>query len=104
MKQKRLDVYIINVDEDVAEKAFKQAVDALNQLDLILISPKSVVIEPHDDYRGVTATLKYSYVLVEAEQNKNASKGLQELMQSLIKAQLWNVSAVKVLTETGESK
>jgi hypothetical protein len=25
-------------------------------------------------------------------------------MQSLIKAQLWNVSTVKVLTETGESK
>jgi hypothetical protein len=47
---------------------------------------------------------KYSYILVEAEQNKNASKGLQDLMQSLIKAQLWNVSTVKVLTETGESK
>ena len=101
---KRLDAYIINVDEDLAEKAFLQAVDAINTLNLIIVNPRSVVIEPHDDYRGVTATLKYSYVLVEAEQNKNASKGLQELMQSLIKAQLWNVSAVKVLTETGESK
>jgi hypothetical protein len=101
---KRLDVYIINIDEDLAEKAFLRAVDAVNTLNLIIVNPKSVVVEPHDDYRGVTATLKYSYVLVEAEQNKNASKGLQELMQSLIKAQLWNVSTVKVLTETGESK
>ena len=100
---KRLDAYILNVDEDVAEKAFLKAVDALNQLDLIIISPKSIVIEPHDEIRGVAATLKYSYRLAEAEQNKNASKGLQDLMQSLIKAQLWNVSTVKVLTETGES-
>jgi len=101
---KRLDVYIINIDEDIAEKAFLRAVDAVNTLNLIIVNPKSVVVEPHDDYRGVAATFKYSYLLVEAEQNKNASKGLQELMQSLIKAQLWNISAVKVLTETGESK
>ena len=101
---KRLGVYIINIDEDLAEKAFLRAVDAVNTLNLIIVNPKSVVVEPHDDYRGVAATFKYSYLLVEAEQNKNASKGLQELMQSLIKAQLWNVSAVKVLTETGESK
>ena len=101
---KRLDAYIINVDEDLAEKAFLRAIDAVNALNIIIINPKSVVVEPHDDYRGVTATFKYSYVLVEAEQNKTASKGLQDLMQSLIKAQLWNVSTVKVLTETGESK
>jgi hypothetical protein len=101
---KRLDVYIINIEEDLAEKAFLRAVDAVNTLNLIIVNPKSVVVEPHDDYRGVAATFKYSYLLVEAEQNKNASKGLQELMQSLIKAQLWNISAVKVLTETGESK
>jgi len=100
---KRLDVYIINIDEDLAEKAFLRAIDAVNTLNLIIVNPKSVVVEPHDDYRGVAATFKYSYLLVEAEQNKNASKGLQELMQSLIKAQLWNISAVKVLTETGES-
>ena len=101
---KRLDAYIINVDEDLAEKAFRKAVKALDALDIILTSQRSIVVEPHDDYRGVVASFKYSYLLLEAEQNKNASKGLQELMQSLIKAQLWNVSTVKVLTETGESK
>ena len=101
---KRLDAYIVNVDEDLAEKAFLRAVDAVTTLNLIIVNPKSVVVEPHDDYRGVAATFKYSYVLVEAEQNKNASKGLQDLMQSLIKAQLWNISTVKVITETGESK
>jgi hypothetical protein len=101
---KKFDAYIINIDEDVAEKAFRKAVKALDALDIILISEKSIMIEPHDDYRGIVASFKYSYLLLEAEQNKNASKGLQELMQSLIKAQLWNVSTVKVLTETGESK
>ena len=101
---KKFDAYIINIDEDVAEKAFRKAVKALDALDIILISEKSIMIEPHDDYRGRVASFKYSYLLLEAEQNKNASKGLQELMQSLIKAQLWNVSTVKVLTETGESK
>lgn len=99
---KRLDAYIINVDEDIAEKAFRRAVDAIDQLNLILITHRSVVIEPHDDARGIVASFKYSFILAEAEQNKNASKGLQDLIQSLIKAQLWNVSAVKVLTETGE--
>lgn len=101
---KKFDAYIISIDEDVAEKAFRKAVKALDALDIILISEKSIMIEPHDDYRGIVASFKYSYLLLEAEQNKNASKGLQELMQSLIKAQLWNVSTVKVLTETGESK
>jgi len=101
---KKFDAYVINVDEDLAEKAFLRAIDAINALNIILINPKSVVVEPHDEYRGVAASFKYSYLLVEAEQNKNASKGLQELMQSLIKAQLWNVSTVRVLTETGESK
>lgn len=100
---KKFTAYIVNVDEDIAEKAFQKAIDAVGQLDLIIVSPKSIVIEPHDDYRGVVATFKYSYLIVDAEQNKNASKGLQDLMQSLIKAQLWNVSTVKVLTETGES-
>ena len=100
---KKFTAYIVNVDEDIAEKAFRKAIDAVGQLDLIIASPKSIVVEPHDDYRGVVATFKYSYLIVDAEQNKNASKCLQDLMQSLIKAQLWNVSTVKVLTETGES-
>ena len=101
---KKFTAYIVNVDEDIAEKAFQKAIDAVGQLDFIIIPPKSIVVEPHDDYRGVAATFKYSYLIVDAEQNKNASKGLQDLMQSLIKAQLWNVSTVKVLTETGESR
>ena len=100
---KKFTAYVINVDEEIAEKVFRKAVDAVSQLDLVIVPPRSIVIEPHDDYRGVVATFKYSYLIVEAEQNKNASKGLQDLMQSLIKAQLWNVTAARVLTETGES-
>ena len=101
---KQLVVYVVNVDEDVAEKAFNRSIDALALLNIIKFSPKTVSVEPHDDYRGIVARLNYTYVDDTADKNKNASKGLQELMQSLIKAQLWNVSAVKVLTETGESK
>lgn len=99
---KKIEVYIVNVDEDIAEKVFNKAVDAISELELVIIAPGSVTVEPHDDYRGVAASFKYNYLVVEANKNKNASRLLQDLVQSLVKAQLWNVSAVRVLTETGD--
>jgi hypothetical protein len=101
---KQLVVYIINVDEDVAEKAFNRSIDALALLNIIKFSPKTVSVEPHDDYRGIVARLNYTYVDDTADKNKNASKGLQDLIQSLIKAQLWNITTLKILIETGEIK
>jgi hypothetical protein len=100
---KRLVVYIVSVDEDIAEKAFRNAVTSLASLDLVKTSPKSIDVEPHDDYRGIVAKFEYDFILPEANENKNASKGLQDLIQSLIKAQLWNIPSVRVITETGVS-
>jgi hypothetical protein len=98
---KRLVVYIVNVDEDVAEKALKNAVDSLPPLNLIKVSPKSVDVEPHDDYRGIVAKFEYDFIAAEANENRNASKGLQDLIQSLIKAQLWKIPSVRVIIESG---
>ena len=100
---KRLVVYIVSVDEDIAEKSFRNAIDSLSSIDLVKISPKTVEVEPHDDYRGVVAKVDYEFIKPEANENKTASKGLQDLIQSLIKAQLWNIPSVRVITETGVS-
>jgi hypothetical protein len=98
---KRLVVYIVSVDEDIAEKALRSAIDSLAPLNLVKVSPKSVDVEPHDDYRGIVAKFEYEFIAAEANENKNASKGLQDLIQSLIKAQLWNIPSVRVIIETG---
>jgi len=98
---KRLVVYIVSVDEDIAEKALRNAIDSLPSLSLVKVSPKSVDVEPHDDYRGIVAKFEYEFIAAEANENKNASKGLQDLIQSLIKAQLWNIPSVRVIIETG---
>ena len=98
---KRLVVYIVSVDEDIAEKALRNAIDSLPSLNLVKVSSKSVDVEPHDDYRGIVAKFEYEFIAAEANENKNASKGLQDLIQSLIKAQLWNIPSVRVIIETG---
>ena len=98
---KKLVVYIVNVDEDIAEKALRNAVDSLVPLGLTKVSPKSVEVEPHDDYRGIVAKFEYEFIAAEATENRNASKGLQDLIQSLIKAQLWKIPSLRVITETG---
>jgi len=98
---KRLVVYIVSVDEDIAEKALQNAIDSLPSLNLVKVSPKSIDVEPHDDYRGIVAKFEYEFIAAEANENKNASKGLQDLIQSLIKAQLWNIPSVRVIIETG---
>jgi hypothetical protein len=101
---KRLVVYIVNVDEDVAEKALLNAIDSLAPLNLVKVSSKSVVVEPHDDYRGIVANFECDFIAAEANENRNASKGLQDLIQSLIKAQLWKIPSVRVIIESGVQK
>ena len=46
-------VELINIDEDQAEKAVEKTIDALS----LIIQPikKSILIEPHDEVRGVWA-------------------------------------------------
>lgn len=97
---KRLVTYVINVDEDIAEKAFDEALTALSSLSFINIDVKTKNVEPHDDYKGIITSVDFSYASPAAEESKQASRAVQDLMQELIKTQLWNIPALRVITET----
>lgn len=97
---RRLVVYIINVDEDIAEKAFDKTIAALKTIDLVSIDSSSIVVEPHDDYRGVIARFDYSFTNDKADESKPASKALQDSIQSLIELNLFNITNVKVTLQS----
>ena len=102
---KRCTIQVVNVDEDVAEKALEKAVDALSRLSSTLsIKEKSLSVDPHDDYRGIYATFDYEFTLKEGNESKNASRELQDAVQGLIKLQLWNVPQARVITESSTIK
>jgi len=102
---KRLVTYVINVDEDIAEKAFASAVDFLSEhIPNIKVKKSSINVEPHDDYRGIVAAVDFDYVNLDPAQQKHASKALHELAKQMIESQLWMVTNLRVLTETGVSQ
>ena len=101
---KRLTVQVVNVDEDVAEKAFNRAVESLALLNVISIEKNSSVVDPHDDYRCIYATVNYEFIAKEGNESKNASRELQDAAQSLIKLQLWHVNQSRVTTESSTIK
>ena len=101
---KRLVVQVMQVDEDIASQAVLNTLAAIKKINMIEFNDKKVVIEPHDDVRGVIARVDFSYVSPAAEESKVASAALQYAVQSLIKAQLFNVTHLKVTTETGNTK
>ena len=45
-----LAVEIVNVDEDVAENAARQAIDLISKI--TKVKSKTLLLEPHDEYRG----------------------------------------------------
>jgi hypothetical protein len=100
---KRLVVYVINVDEDVAEKAFDNAVEATSLLPFIDIKKNSISIEPHDDYRGIVASFDYQLSIPDPQDSnmKKASIAVHETVQTIIKTNLWSISAARVMTEAG---
>ena len=100
---KRLVVYVINVDEDVAEKAFDNAIEATSILPFVDIKKKTISVEPHDDYRGIVASFDYDLTIPDPESAniKKASVAVHEAIQTIIKSNLWNVSAARVMTESG---
>lgn len=100
---KRLVCHIVSVDEDVAEKAFDNAVKGIVATGLIRISPKSTLVEPHDDYRGIVARFDFTFTSKDAEDNKNASKTLYAAFKTLLESQLWHVNNVRVLIQAGVS-
>jgi hypothetical protein len=103
---KRLVVYVINVDEDVAEKAFNNAVEATSFLPFVDIKKKSISVEPHDDYRGIVASFDYDLSISDpdAANTKKASIAVHDTVQTIIKANLWSIPAARVMTETGTLK
>jgi hypothetical protein len=101
---KRLVVQVMQVDEDVASQAVLNSLAAIKKINMIEFNDKKVVVEPHDDVRGIIARVDFSYVSPAAEKSKVASAALQYAIQSLIKAQLFNVTHLKVTTETGNTK
>ena len=100
---KRLVVYVINVDEDVAEKAFDNAIEATSLLPFVDIKKKTISVEPHDDYRGIVASFDYDLTISDPDNAnlKKASVAVNEAIQTIIKSNLWNISAVRVMTESG---
>ena len=100
---KRLVVYVINVDEDVAEKAFDNAIEATSLLPFVDIKKKTINVEPHDDYRGIIAHFDYDLTILDPDNAniKKASVAVHEAIQTIIKSNLWNVSAARVMTESG---
>ena len=46
-----LAVEIVNVDEDVAEKVARQAIETISKITKVKSS--TLEVQPHDDYRGV---------------------------------------------------
>jgi hypothetical protein len=100
---KRLVVYVVNVDEDVAEKAFNNAVEATSLLPFVDIKKKTINVDPHDDYRGIVASFDYDLSLSDPDNAnmKKASVAVHETVQTIIKANLWSISAARVMTESG---
>lgn len=101
---KRLVVQVMQVDEDTASRALLNALAAMKKTNMISFDDKKVVIEPHDDVRGIIARVDFLYVDSDAEKSKVASAALQSAIQSLIKAQLYKITHLKVTTETGNTK
>jgi hypothetical protein len=103
---KRLIVYVINVDEDLAENAFSNAVEATSLLPFVDIKKKTISIEPHDDYRGIVASFDYDLTIPDPESSsiKKASIAVHDAIQAIIKSNLWNISAARVMTESGNPK
>lgn len=97
---KRLVAYVVGVDEDIAEKAFNDAVSAVSFLSHVKVKKNSTQVEPHDDYRGIVASIDYEFDTPEANESRNASKEFQDAFQSVVKASLWNINQARVIIES----
>ena len=98
---KRLVTYVINIDEDLAEQAVRVSVPLIADIfPHIKIDQLSLVIEPHDDYRGVIAAFNFDYVDLDEKQHKNASRALHDAINAVIRMQLWKTPSARVSSET----
>lgn len=79
-----LAVEIVNVDEDVAEKVARQAIELISTL--TKVKSKTLVIEPHDDYRGVWARVE---IELPSDANKSFKTSLVSTTKGLIETPLY---------------
>ena len=100
---KRLVVHVVNVDEDVAEKAFNNAVEATSLLPFVDIKTKTISIEPNDDYRGIVASFEYDLSIPDPDNAnmKKAAIAVHDTIQTIIKSNLWSIPSSRVMTESG---
>ena len=76
---KKLVTYVTNVDEDIAEKAYRSSIYIIaKSMPNVLVNLKSIDLEPYDDYRGIVASFEFSYVDVKEDKQRRASMSIQD--------------------------
>lgn len=99
---KKLVTYVVNVDEDIAEKAYRSSVDIIaKSMPNVLVNLKSIQVEPYDDYRGIVTSFEYNYVDVADDKQRRASMLIQDSIAALIKMHLWYITNLNVISEPG---
>lgn len=79
-----LAIEIVNVDEDVAEKVARQAIDLISTIAKVKI--KTLVTQPHDDYRGAWTQVDID---MPNDANKSYRTSLVSSLKGLLETQLY---------------
>ena len=99
---KRLTTTVVNIDDDLASDVYKRQIPVLIELfPHVKIYESTLVIEPHDEYRGIVAVLEFEYENLDQSQHKNASRAFHDAVNGIIRMQLWRTPAARVISETG---
>jgi len=99
---KKVVTYVVNVDEDIAEKAYRSSIDIIaRSMPNVLINLKSIYVEPYDDYRGVVGSFEFNYVDIPEDKQRRASMLLQDSIEALVKMHLWYIANIRVTSESG---
>jgi hypothetical protein len=102
---KRLVTYVINVDEEIAEPAFIKALDIINShMPNVFVDKKTLLVEPHDDYRGIYASVEFDYRDIDDEKKRKASQVIIDSVKDIVKMQLWYIPAVQTTSQIGDVK
>ena len=79
-----LAVEIVNVDEDVAENAARQAIDLISKI--TKVKSKTLLLEPHDEYRGAWIRVDID---LPSDANRSYESSLVFAVKGLIETQLY---------------
>ena len=75
---------IVNVDEDVAEKVARQAIETISKITKVKSS--TLEVQPHDDYRGVWLRVDID---LPSDVNKSYKTSLVSTLKGLIETPLY---------------